>query len=243
MRTLSLQKCGKRQMDRQLIEAYDMPFENLTILECGSYSSGEETKRFRANNTCYYMDALEQHIREFKQTEKDVQPERVFHSALSDSDGMVEFTVAEGLTGNSSLEHSPEHIENLKANNVALRTITVPCISYETLQRDIIKSVIDVLILDIEGGEVNVLRSWKQLPHNRLPKILCIEAGYNWPVRKKLLLELGYVIDFYSFNNVVLHHSSFDVKLNHTFIRNVNLQNPKFVYNGVLIFENDCIYN
>jgi FkbM family methyltransferase len=223
------------------MDAYAMPFEALVVLECGAYSTGEETKLLRAKNRCFYMDAVEEHVTAFRRSQSGVDPSHVFHYALTDSNGHAEFTIADGLTGNSSLQHCASHLADLATVKCSFRKVTVPCISYDTLQSDILGAVIDLLILDIEGGEVQVLRSWKHLSPERLPKLLCIEAGYNWLTRKALLLDLGYVIDFYSFNNVVLHHSSFHVQRNEDYIRAINLKNPKFVYNSKLIFENDLI--
>lgn len=221
------------------MKAYDMPFHDLTVFECGSYENGGETEQLRSQNDCYYMDAIKEHIDVLKRN-SSIKEGHVFYSALGDHDGEVVFTKT-SHPGNSSLRYCPEHIEELKNMGASFQTIVVPCISYKTLQEKIIKKVIDILVLDIEGGEVPVLNSWKELPSSELPKILCIEAGYDWSVRKQLLLDLGYVIDFYSYNNIVLHHSSFIVKKNEEYIRNMNLGNRQFIYNDKLIFVNDCI--
>lgn len=220
------------------MKAYDMVFHNLTVLECGSYENGGETEHFRENNDCYYMDAVESHILSLK-TIPGIVKENVFYSALTDYDGTIDFTIT-SHPGNSSLRYCPEHRQELENIGASFQNIKVPCITYKTFQEKINK-IIDILILDIEGGELNVLTSWKELSIDKLPKILCIEAGYDWEIRKKLLLDLGYVIDFYSYNNVILHHSSFTVKKNEEYIRQINLTNPKFIYNGKIIFVNDCL--
>jgi hypothetical protein len=79
----------------------------------------------------------------------------------------------------------------------------------------------------------------KELPVEKLPKIICIEAGYDWLQRKALLLELGYVIDYYDFNNVVLHHSSFLVSKNEQYVRQMNAANPRFIWFNTVIYKND----
>lgn len=73
---------------------------------------------------------------------------------------------------------------------------------------------IDILILDIEGHECVVLNTFRELTLEQLPKIICIECGYDWLERKKILIELGYILDFYEFNNCYLSHSTCNITKN-----------------------------
>lgn len=57
-----------------------------------------------------------------------------------------------------------------------------------------------------------ILKTMFYLPVEKLPKFTCIEAGYDWLERKKLLLQLGYNIDFYHFNNVFLTYNTLNVE-------------------------------
>ena len=70
------------------------------------------------------------------------------------------------------------------------------------------------MILDVEGHECTILNTFFDLDVTELPKIICIEAGYDWNERKQILLKLGYVLDFYEFNNCYLSHSTFNCNKN-----------------------------
>lgn len=224
-------------MDGHIQQAYNFDFRGLTVLECGSHEAGAETRLFRKENDCYYIDAEEAAIAKLK-TIRDINVDNVFCFALSDTDGEVEFTVT-SHPGNSSMNHLPGHIAELEiALNSTFKKIRVPSKSYKSFL-ELIGKTIDILILDIEGGETIVLRGMKELPVEKLPKIICIEAGYDWLQRKALLLELGYVIDYYDFNNVVLHHSSFLVSKNEQYVRQMNVANPRFIWFNTVIYKND----
>jgi FkbM family methyltransferase len=223
-----------------LISAYNYEFKNLNILECGSHSEGTETKDFRANNNCYYIEANPADYFNMI-NQPNIKRENVFNFALSDNCGEVSFTVT-SHPGNSSVKYSPEHYKELLNYGASFNNITVPCYTYQHFIDSIINKPIDVLVLDIEGHEVPVLKSMFSLPVEKLPKFINIEAGYDWPERKKLLLGLGYTIDFYLFNNIYLTHNTLNVSKNIEVIRNINRQYPNFVWQGILIFENDAEY-
>lgn len=219
---------------------YPILFEGKTVLECGSHQEGNETHMLREKNDCYYIEALKQDL-DILKTQPNIKVENTFNYALTNYDGYTSFTVTD-LPGNSSIQHLEGHIEELQQKNFSYDTkITVPCISYKTFIRDIIKKSIDILILDIEGGECAVLENMKELCVGELPKIFVIEAGYDWLKRKELLKDLGYTIDYYCFNNVVLSHPHFNIPKNMELIRHINQQFPNFIYCGKLIFENDCL--
>lgn len=223
-----------------LLSAYNYKFTNLNILECGSHSEGTETKDFRYNNNCYYIEANPADYNNMI-NQPNVKKENVFNFALSDKCGEVSFTVT-SHPGNSSVKHSSEHYTELLNYGATFNNITVPCYTYQHFIDSIINSPIDILVLDIEGHELPVLKSMLSLPIEKLPKFINIEAGYDWPDRKRILLELGYNIDFYMFNNVYLTHSSLNISKNIEVLRNINRQYPKFIWAGKLIFENDAKY-
>ena len=68
-----------------------------------------------------------------------------------------------------------------------------------------------------------------------------IEAGYDWLDRKKILLNLGYIIDFYQFNNCYLTHKNFKIDKNINFIKEVNNNNKEFIWNNILIYKNEVV--
>jgi hypothetical protein len=85
------------------------------------------------------------------------------------------------------------------------------------------------------------LNTFRELTIQQLPKIICIECGYDWIERKKILLELGYVLDFYEFNNCYLSHSTYKVSKNSENINNINEKNKRFVWCKNIIYENELI--
>jgi hypothetical protein len=115
----------------------------------------------------------------------------------------------------------------------------VPATTYKNYIENIIKTNIDILVLDIEGHECAVLNTFYELQKEQLPKIICIEVGYDWMERKKILLDLGYVLDFYEFNNCYLSHSN--VEKNVESIQVFNNNNKKFIWHNTLIYENENV--
>jgi FkbM family methyltransferase len=213
-------------------KAYIIDFNNLNILECGA-ASAEETGELSDSNNCYYIEA---HYNEYIELKKKYNVE---HYALTDNNNTVEFVIT-SHRGNSSISHSKEHKnELLKYYNSTFTKTIVPATTYKNYIENIIKTNIDILVLDIEGHECTVLNTFKDLKIEQLPKIICIECGYDWIERKKILLELGYILDFYEFNNCYLSHSSSNIKKNMNNINLFNQKNRKFVWHNYIVYENE----
>jgi len=222
-----------------LVNAYSYEFSNLNILECGSSQTGSETESFRTNNNCYYVEANPTDY-SIMLNQPNVNKTNIFNMALYSNNGRIKFTLT-SHGGNSSIQHADLHVKELLSYGSTFHDIEVECLTYPYFIRNVIKKPIDVLVLDIEGGECTVLESMKELTPLECPKFFVIEAGYDWPERKTLLTELGYTIDFYQFNNVYLTHSSFNVNKNENFIRKINNENRQFVWNNEVIFVNDLV--
>lgn len=226
-------------MNIAIQEAYELNFSNLTILECGANREGNETIGFREKNDCYYIEAIEEDLNILRQQQSTIKKENTFHYALTNYDGNTTFNICSHL-GNSSINYSQDHLDELSKRGASFKQVVVPCITYKNFIRNIIKKPIDILVLDIEGGEIDVLESMKELNKEELPKIFAIEAGYDWEKRKVLLKELGYEIDFYYENNVVLSHPFFNLGKRKNNINSINMRYPRFIWCDKLIFENDC---
>ena len=222
-----------------LVSAYDYNFSNLNVLECGSHSCGTETALFRKNNNCYYIEANPADYKNMV-NQPNINVNNVFNVALYNHNGKIKFTVT-SHPGNSSVCHSDSHREELQRYQSNFIDIQVDCITYPYFIRNVIKTSIDVLVLDIEGVESEILKTMKDLNTSELPKFLVIEAGYDWPERKTLLIELGYTIDFYQYNNIYLTHSSFNVNKNASAIHKINSENRQFIWDNKLIFVNDLV--
>lgn len=220
-------------------QAYNYDFINQNILECGSHEGGLETIEFRENNNCFYIEAIPGSFNNMKQ-QRLVNQNNVFNYALTDYIGDIEFTLANNNLSNSSIKHSQDHLDELKNYNCYYTKIIVPCITYTYFINNIIKKPINILILDIEGHECIILNDMFNLPVEKLPKIICIECGYDWEDRKTILEKLGYNIDFYQYNNCYLSHSSQTIIKNKNFINYINSQNKEFIYQGVHVYTNDA---
>jgi FkbM family methyltransferase len=218
-----------------LRKAYGIDFNNLNILECGA-AQAQETKDFCNTNNCYYIEACYPEYEYLKLLNYNV-----YHYALSNSNDTLRFIVT-SHGGNSSLSHSELHKKELINHyNSTFTEVFVPGITYKNFIQNVIKTNIDILILDIEGHECTVLNTFFELDITQLPKIICIECGYDWLERKKILLKLGYNLDFYEFNNCYLSHSTYNCNKNTLNINRFNQNNKKFIWHDHLVYDNELV--
>jgi FkbM family methyltransferase len=218
-----------------LRQSYNIDFNGFNILECGA-GAAQETNDFCNTNNCYYIEANYPEYEELKRLNYNV-----FHYALSNSNDNITFTVS-SHGGNSSVSHSELHKQELiHCYNSTFTEVVVPGITYKTFIQDVIKTNIDILILDVEGHECTILNTFFELDVSQLPKIICIECGYDWIERKHILLKLGYNLDFYEFNNCYLSHSNYHCIKNISQINNFNQNNKNFIWNNHLVYENELI--
>ena len=222
-----------------ITQSYDLKYNNLDILECGASDLAIDTKPFRLTNNCYYIEAVPDSFEYFKKNAPNINHNNVFNYALHNFNGETTFTVT-SHGGNSSYNHSDEHKNELiNQHNSSFTDITVKTITFKKFIEEKIKKNIDILILDVEGCESIILESFKELTTNQLPKIICIECGYEWEQKKKLLIELGYNLDFYGSNNC---YASYGIINKHTdVIKQFNLANKSFVYYGKTLYTNDLL--
>jgi len=159
----------------------------------------------------------------------------VLHYALTDRVGKTEFQISL-YTGWS---YTTDAVINdaIKENAVNGEVVEVPCTTFEMIQKET-NTIFDIMIMDIEGCEDIVLKDMKRLDKETLPKILCIECGYEWEKRKKLVLDLGYELDFYFHNNAYFSIPNTVKKKDHN-IRNMNSQWPRFEWRDCLVYENE----
>lgn len=217
-----------------LQETYQLNFSEVSSLECGAYN-GEESKDFPNQENCHFIEAQPSSYEHLKNIKNNS-----FHYALSDYCGEVSFTIT-SWNGNSSIQHSEDHIEELKSYGSSFDIIKVPCITYFYFINEVIKKPIDILILDVEGHESSILETFKELKNEDLPKIIVIECGYDWEKRKELLIELGYEIDFYEFNNCYVSLNISEENKNKLNMNKYNQANKEFIWNNKLIFKNEKI--
>jgi FkbM family methyltransferase len=165
-----------------LKHCYNISLNNLNILECGA-GAAQETGNLLQTNNCYYIEAKYDEYIELKKNKYNV-----VNYALTDNNNTVEFFIT-SHGGNSSISHSEEHKNELITHyNSSFTKTIVPATTYKNYIENIIKRNIDILILDIEGHECTVLNTFSELKTEQLPKIICIECGYDWIERKRILI-------------------------------------------------------
>jgi FkbM family methyltransferase len=216
------------KISKTLTNNYVLDCEDIHILECGAYD-GLETKNLRDKYTCWYLEPDKDLFNKL-----NLDTDNCLNLALSDKDGEAEFKVA-NVSGNSSIEHNPKHLEDIKI----VETVKVNTISYKTLLDKLQIEKINILILDVEGHEETILNNiFSSLERNSWPDVLCVECGYDWRSRQKIILNAGYSQDFYSYNNCFFSNGKF--KLNKESVRKTNSNNQNFIFQSKLIYENDC---
>lgn len=216
-----------------LKKTYNIIWENKTFLECGADSYGEETHEFIEKNDCYYLEPVKEYF-SILSTIKD--NNKIFNMGLSDiSSDDVNFAKTSHY-GNGSINHSNDHIEELKKYNTQFENIKIKTITYIDFLIMIDKYV-DVLVLDIEGHETNVLKTFLNVDNKIKPKIIVIECGYDWKDRLKLLKNIGYNLDFYYYNNAYLSLNNEQIEKN---IENINIikkEWPSWSWNDKVIYN------
>lgn len=210
--------------------AYSLP-NKFCSLECGACDPSEvETSGWKDKQELWLLEPNLETYRKLKQLDYNV-----LNLALSDNNNQNTFYISKHA-GFCYLESS--NLNDSKKNNENISTsYQVECITYKNLQEKL-ETIFDILILDIEGQEDIVLKDLLSLQKKLLPKILCVECGYEWEDRKKICKKLGYNLDFYYYNNAYFSlDNSFTRKMD--VIEKYNRSWPKWDYNGQRIYDNE----
>jgi len=151
------------------------------------------------------------------------------NKALTNIDGPVHFTVS-AWGGNSSLQHSKEHQQELMGfkktfqDGTYFKDITVQGITWNTFIKQYKITKVNLFILDVEGCEVKVLEGMKDC--DVMPDVMMVEfsrSDYNntlmneetkedfsgFKIIKDKLKELGYDFDYVSDNNALFSKPNF----------------------------------
>lgn len=131
--------------------------------------------------------------------------------ALSDTQGSSLFRhaihpILGDNFGNGSILHQFEHIQDLLAQNCSFSEFEVSTNTYKNIIDEIMKSSrmagksIDLMILDVEGNEINVIKGMMESIY--LPKVFCVEYPHvGLENISNLALKLGYQLDCTYMNN------------------------------------------
>lgn len=128
--------------------------------------------------------------------------------ALSNKNGSEQFATvihpAFGeFYGNGSLHHMSAHRDVLNQMNCKFQEITVECITYDKLLDLTQLKQIDLLVLDIEGHELEVLTNMLSVKRV-LPKVLCVEYGHLGLLEMcNLAAKMDYHLNALSYVNAI----------------------------------------
>ena len=149
--------------------------------------------------------------------------------ALSDTNEFVDFEVS-AWGGNSSLEHSKEHKEELTSykrtfdNGMFFQKIKVSTITWKHFIKSYRIAYVDFLVLDVEGHELKVLEGMKDC--DVIPDVMQIEfprCDYNqvllnkqtgedfsgFAILKHKVEEMGYQFDYVNDANAYFSKKEF----------------------------------
>jgi len=102
-----------------------------------------------------------------------------------------------------------------------------------------LKIVFDVFVLDVEGYETKILKTFFEIERNLLPNIIVIECGHDWQDRLSLLKALGFSEDCYYFNNCYLTKKEFNVIKKIEELKKINTEWRYFKWGDKIIYENN----
>jgi FkbM family methyltransferase len=96
--------------------------------------------------------------------------------------------------GNSSLGHSPQHLQELRDIGCTFNEVEVDTTTWVEFVRLERLSVVDLLVLDVEGHELQVLEG--MVGCEVLPAVMCVEFGHISLVEITRSMDaLGYALD------------------------------------------------
>jgi len=194
------------EVDRVLLHNYFLGKEHGFFIECGA-ATGKE------GSNCYFFEKylhwkginIEASPLAFSKLAQNRPKSININAALSTQDGKAVFhdVINQGAGAeNGSLQFSEDHLEELEGYNCQFQDIEVKTITYQTLMNEHFSQPIDLFSLDVEGFEVEVLKSMKNSPEEHLPTVICAEYPYvGLKPLKEAAFDLGYEFDFISYNN------------------------------------------
>lgn len=205
---------GQLNLDSVIHNKYFLNKRNGTFIECGAFDGVIDSNTlFFYKNMGWVGFNIEPLPNIYYHLNNNRPRDINLNMALSDTDGVKTFTQAiadnvtyyDGHFGNGSLEHTPQHMQELNNRNCRfekfeVKTITIPTL-YEKFQ---INKPIDLFILDVEGHEGRVLSQLHKVNNKLFPKIIATEYGHCGEEEiNKFLLPLGYTMDYKDDINLV----------------------------------------
>ncbi len=171
-----------------------------TIIECGAFDGITESSTYffekYFNSKVYNIEASPKIFLRLKKN----RPHSInVNLALSNKSGSIEYTDVHhpgfDLCTNGSCKHTKKHLAYLDKSGCTYSNSTVNSITYSDFISKFGIKRLDLMVLDVEGYELEVLDGIKK-NENVLPTVFCIEIGHlDFNTIRKKLLELGYRYD------------------------------------------------
>ncbi len=134
--------------------------------------------------------------------------------ALSDREGTTTFTRVIHPTmgehfGNGSITHQANHRRLLQNEGCTFQECKIRTITYHDLLQLVPITKVDLMVLDVEGHELEVMNGMRGAPI--LPQVMCIEHGQlGIEAIEKGMREMGYTFQLTSANNAYYKKSGPD---------------------------------
>ena len=111
--------------------------------------------------------------------------------------------------GHGSVRHKKKHMKYLKKIKCEFLPIRVKMVSYSEIIAELKINKVNLMVLDVEGFEVEVLKGFRDVDESIRPKVICIEVGWSSQFLTRLLLKrLGYFYHSkYEVNAFYIHKS------------------------------------
>lgn len=178
------------------------------FIECGAFDGITESSCFFFEETLGWKGInIEPSPPIFSQLEQNRTKSLNLNVALSDKSGLYEFSHAIHPTlgknfGNGSLNHTELHLNELLEIGCDFESFRVVTTTYQeiTVEQEIER--VDLMVLDVEGGEMEVIAGMNGCSKEVLPRILCVEHTLvGLENLKRVLLTMGYNYDCSSNSN------------------------------------------
>ena len=136
-----------------------------------------------------------------------------YNLGLSNKNGTAIFTAIDhpefGVNcNNGSLNHTEAHLKTLNEMAVKFVDIEIQTKTWKTFIEDNAIPFVDLLVLDVEGHELEVIEGMHDC--NVLPSVICIEIGHlSFTTIREKLHELNYVYDVTSHVNAFFIHRDY----------------------------------
>ena len=190
-----------RHIDQVLRDYYPEYNYNGVFLDIGAYEpiNISNSYHFEMNNwSVYCFEANTLLINELRSKRKNVYNYAIAHENKDN----IQFNVVKGVWGGGSLmaglsaiELDKEYMNKFQCGIREIIKITVPQRTLNSVIEDEIPAIkeIDIMSIDVEGGELNVLKGIDLLKYK--PKILVIENVFNKTDILNYLKQFGYILD------------------------------------------------